>query len=138
MSSLFKNKQVIHIGIEIIIVAGITFYFYRQIQSFQEQIKTLENVINDLKEINNDQEKTITKLIYKIDKLNKPTTANKLTTTKFHTISKPLTIKRKNIPVKIEPKVEEIFSDIDEYDNEQTEEVNLDDEITDELKELVD
>jgi outer membrane biosynthesis protein TonB len=46
---LLQNKTVIHIAVEVVLVAALSFYFYKKTKSLEEQIKTLEAKLKENK-----------------------------------------------------------------------------------------
>ena len=47
MSKLFENKQLIHIASELILVAGVSLYFYKQNKNLSDEIEELSNKLEE-------------------------------------------------------------------------------------------
>lgn len=67
MTKLFENKQIIHIAIEVIIIAGIVFYFSSKNKKLLQHIENLSQRLEEQDELLQKHEKIINQLVIKIN-----------------------------------------------------------------------
>jgi hypothetical protein len=124
MSSIIENKQLVHIGAEIVILAGVSYYFSNKNSKLLESIEVMNLRLNQQEEMLQKQDMLIKKLMVKVEQ--------------NHTQSKssvePKKVIKKQNAVSFEEKTPVIVRVVEEEDEET--ESNLDKEIEEELNEL--
>ena len=151
MSSLLNKETLIHIGIEVIIIGGITFYFYSQNKKLSDRIKSLENTIQNFEEQTLTQQKQINHLIRKMNTPKSthsdglpitPPVLTKHNTVNIKNKQKPIapntahaTTSVNSSEIHTVPKTSEIIEDntSEDFDLDEDE---MDDELVEELKDL--
>ena len=63
MSKLIENKQIIHIVTEVVVIAGIVFYFSSKNKKLSEQIEDLSQRLEDQEEMIQNHEQVIRQLV---------------------------------------------------------------------------
>ena len=125
MSSIIENKQLVHIGAEIVILAGVSYYFSNKNAKLLESIEVINLRLNQQEEMIQKQDMLIKKLMIKVEQ-NHPKSQS--------SVVEPKKVTKKQSSVSFEEKTP-IIVRIEEDDPEETES-NLDKEIEEELNEL--
>ena len=141
--SLFTKEMLIHIGIELVIIAGISFYFHKQNNILSSKINELENKIKEYEENNLKFQKQINQLNKKFNVvLTQQTNYQKPTSVNVHSQPTPVVTETLNVSNNLpesetqSPPNEILDNESDDYDDESVEEI-LDLELEDELKDLI-
>jgi hypothetical protein len=124
MSSIIENKQLVHIGTEIVILAGLSYYFNNKNVKLLESIEVINLRLNQQEEMIQKQEMMIKKLMIKVEQNHsqrQPSIEPKKISKKQNIVSFEETDKINIVRI--------------EEDEEETESA-LDDEIEEELNEL--
>ena len=153
MSKLVENKQLIHIGTEVVVLVGLTFYFSQKNKKLIGHIEDLAQRVEDQEDMLQKHEQIIRKLVETIN--NRPPTPTPTPTHQAYQKPKKVPVSRhrsaplqvpqrpKSPPKKISfnesPSFEQLPSSSEEEDEEDEEEDDddLDSEIQAELEELV-
>lgn len=106
------TKTLVHAGVELCVIGGITYYLNNKINKYESRIANLESNIGKLYQIIENQDKALKELLY-VD--NKPV--------KKHHLKKNVSIKEENNASTL-------------IDTSPSNEENLDNELTEELEEL--
>jgi hypothetical protein len=69
MSKLLENKQIIHVGAEIVALAGLTFYFSTQNKKLLGHISAIAQQLEEQKRIVNNHENSIKSLVKQVNLL---------------------------------------------------------------------
>lgn len=129
MTSIIENKQLLHIGAEFVIIAGISYYFNNKNAKLLETIEVINLRLNQQEEMIQKQEMLIKKLMIKVEE-NQSQRSVSIDTKK--------TAKKQNVTDKKNVSFEEktpIIVRIEDDEQEETESA-LDEEIQEELNEL--
>ena len=124
MSSIIENKQLVHIGTEIVILAGLSYYFNNKNVKLLESIEVINLRLNQQEEMIQKQEMMIKKLMIKVEQNHSQRQPS----------IEPKKVSKKQNIVSFEEKTP-IIVRIEEDVDEETESA-LDDEIEEELNEL--
>lgn len=126
MSSIIENKQLVHIGTEIVILAGLSYYFNNKNVKLLESIEVINLRLNQQEEMIQKQEMMIKKLMIKVEQNHSQRQPS----------IEPKKISKKQNIVSFEEKTDKINIVRIEDDDEEETESALDDEIEEELNEL--
>jgi len=124
MSSIIENKQLVHIGAEIVILAGVSYYFSNKNSKLLESIEVMNLRLNQQEEMLQKQDMLIKKLMVKVEQNQSPSRSS----------VEPKKVIKKQNTVSFEEKTPVIVRVVEEEDEET--ESNLDKEIEEELNEL--
>ena len=133
MSKLIENKQLVHIGSEIIVIIGLTFYFNNKNKKLVGQIEELSNRLQENEKLVAKHEDVIRQLVNLVN--SRPPVPEQ----KSNNISKSKKHKHKQLPLPLpiqqpsKPKIS--FRDNNE-DVDSDSDSDLDAEIAEELQEL--
>ena len=72
MSTILKNKQIIHIATEIVIVIGMVFYFSSKNKKLLQHIEDLSQRLEDQEDLIQKHEQIIRQLVQVCNKINQP------------------------------------------------------------------
>jgi hypothetical protein len=149
MSSIFQNKQILHIIVEMVVISGIVIYFYRKTKESSLQIELLLKRIQIQDEILQKHETMLNSLLSQkknnIEKSSNKKQHQPKSQPEVHNvvIEEVKEVKEVEKPKETKPVNITLTSIIEEYDEPQETETeiereeNLDDEIADELNELI-
>ena len=161
MSKLVENKQLIHIGTEVVVLVGLTFYFSQKNKKLIGHIEDLAQRVEDQEDMLQKHEQIIRKLVETLNNRSPTPTPNPTPTTPHKAYQKPKKVpvpihhsaplqapqRPKSPPIKISfnesPSFEQLASssssseEEDEDEDEEEDEDELDSEIQAELEELV-
>lgn len=70
MSNLVERKDMIHMGVEIIVIAGVAYYFQRKTTSLSKSLEELASKIKDLEEVVVKQQQVIQNMGMHLNSLN--------------------------------------------------------------------
>ena len=131
MNSIIENKQLVHIGAEIVIIAGLSYYFNNKNAKLLETIEVISLRLNQQEEMIQKQEMMIKKLQIKLEENNHEKHPVLETKKVIKKVADKRTVSFEEKPVSIVRIEEEIVED-------DTASSDLDKEIEEELKELDD
>jgi hypothetical protein len=148
MSKLVEHKEMIHVGAEVVLFAGITYYVYSKTSKLSASMEALTKEVAEQKERIIKHETIINSMISQIEKLheyvqavdrNKESvrvSAHVATPVSAH-VAAPSPRRRQNSPIRISKPSQAPVARFEELPSDDSEGSDIDDdEITDELHEL--
>lgn len=144
MSKLVEHKEIIHIGTEIVLMAGLSYYFHSKTKKLSSRLEELEKQLAENKATIANHAQVIQNIMGHIDSLNQKLTSAHIPT---HERKKGKELQprrdtksakkspKKPIIIVPQPKIVEI-EELDELTSSEEEDSDVDAEIEEELREL--